>query len=87
MSTYRKIELSELLPADIIVTTDKSSPISATIRSITGSSISHTMLYAGNQQVIEARQEGETKPFQFCNRNGNLGNCFAKTWNYNGAEK
>lgn len=49
--TYRKINLSELLPADVIVTTDKSSPISATIRSLTGSSISHTMLYAGGMQV------------------------------------
>lgn len=55
---YRKIELSELLPADVIVTTDKYSPISATTRNLTGLSISHTMLYAGNQEVIEARQEG-----------------------------
>lgn len=31
---YRKIELSELLPADIIVTTDKESPISATIKKL-----------------------------------------------------
>ena len=59
--TYKKIELSELFPADVIVTTDRHSPISATIRSLTGSSISHTMLYAGSNFVIEAWQAGVQK--------------------------
>ena len=44
---YRKINITELLPADVIVITDRHSPISATIRSLTGSGISHAMLYAG----------------------------------------
>lgn len=52
--TYRRINLSELLPADVIVTTDKNSPISATIRSLTGSSISRAMLYVGMLFLIFA---------------------------------
>ena len=71
--TYRKIEITELLPADVIVTTDHWSPISSTIRNLTGSSISHTMVYAGNQEVIEARQEGvKRNPFNFATQTATL---------------
>ena len=43
--TYREIEITELLLADVIVTADKNSPISATIRSLTGSSLNRAVFF------------------------------------------
>jgi cell wall-associated NlpC family hydrolase len=53
----KSISLSLLKPGDIIVsTTDES--ISAIIRAITKSEVSHAILYIGNNSVIEAVEEG-----------------------------
>ena len=51
---YRKIKITELLPADVIVTTTQFSSESAVIRAGTRGSVSHAILYTGDNTVIEA---------------------------------
>jgi cell wall-associated NlpC family hydrolase len=53
----RTIKASELRPADILVTTGRSF-ISGAIRTATGTDYSHTILYIGDNKVIEAISEG-----------------------------
>lgn len=49
-----------LKPGDIILSTTKH-PISASIRYGTDSEISHSMLYIGNNEIVEAIKDGVTK--------------------------
>jgi cell wall-associated NlpC family hydrolase len=53
----RSISPAELRPADILVSTGRSF-ISGAIRTATGSDYSHTILYIGDNMVIEAISEG-----------------------------
>jgi len=53
----QSISESALSPADVIVSTT-SAAISQSIRSVTGSAVSHAMIYVGNGTVIEAIGEG-----------------------------
>jgi uncharacterized protein YycO len=54
---YERINPSVLRPADIIVSTGRSF-ISGAIRKATGTDYSHTILYIGNNRVIEAISDG-----------------------------
>lgn len=56
----RSIGQAALAPADIIVSTTNAG-ISRAIRSVSGSVVSHAMIYAGNDQVIEAVGDGVRK--------------------------
>ena len=51
------IDVDELRPADVLVTTGRSY-ISGAIRTATGSDYSHTVLYLGDNRVMEAISEG-----------------------------
>ncbi|CAA6823569.1 MAG: Unknown protein [uncultured Thiotrichaceae bacterium] len=55
-----KITTSQLRPADIIVSTTDAT-VSGAIRTGSGSSVSHSMLYIGNQFVVEAISAGVVK--------------------------
>ncbi len=52
--------ISQLRPADIVVSTTGAG-VSGAIRTGTGSSVSHAMIYVGNQFVVEAISAGVVK--------------------------
>jgi hypothetical protein len=58
--SYIKVDINQLLLADVIVTTAKVDVVSTPIRKGTGGSVSHAILYTGNGNVIEAILPGVT---------------------------
>ncbi len=54
----RSIDTRALHMGDIVVSTIKKSVISAGIRAATSSPVSHSILYIGNEQAIEAIADG-----------------------------
>jgi uncharacterized protein YycO len=54
----RSIDTRALKVADIIVSTVKRSLVSAGIRALTRSPVSHSILYIGGEQIVEAVGEG-----------------------------